>query len=100
MAKIAKAPAAQVATANLLTDGRVVYLKSDGGWSTAITDSDVVTDEGNAARIKAVADKAASNNVVVGPYLIEVRVENGHVSAVGYREAIRAAGPTAETKVA
>jgi hypothetical protein len=100
MAKIAKAPAAQVATANLLTDGRVVYLRADGGWSTSIADSDVVTDAANAARIKTASDKAASDNIVVGPYLIEVRVEGGRVIAVGYRESIRAAGPTAETKVA
>ncbi len=100
MAKIARTPAAQVATANRLTDGLVVYLKRDGGWSTLIAESDVATDAANAARIKAVSDKAASDNIVVGPYLVEVRVENGRVNAVGYRESIRAAGPTAETKVA
>lgn len=94
MVKAVKTPDAQVATANRLRDGAVVYLTADGSWSTRFADSAVARDAGIADRLMATADRAAADQVVVGPYLIEVTLQGGRFEPAGMRERIRALGPS------
>ncbi len=94
MVKAVKTLAAQAATANRLRDGAVVYLAADGSWSTRFADSAVAEDAAGAERLAAVANQAALDRVVVGPYLIEVAVAGGRLQPLGTRERIRASGPS------
>lgn len=100
MVKAAKTPDAQVATANRLRDGAVVYLTADDTWSTDFAGGAVAGDAATAERLMAVANKAAADRVVVGPYLIEVVVRGDRVEPLGTRERIRAFGPSVATGVA
>ena len=81
-----------VATANRLGDGLVVYLAADGSWSERLAESFVAADETARAELEARARAAAHH--LVAPYLIEVVHEEGAMRPVQYREEIRARGPT------
>jgi hypothetical protein len=80
--------------ANRLTDGLVVFLTAAGGWSKAIAEGVVITDEAEEARLLAAAKADETGCKVVDPNLIEVTVESGSPRPVAIREAIRAFGPT------
>ncbi len=81
-------------TANRLTDGSVVYLTRDGGWSGKIGDSLVSHAADQTGRMKNTAERAERSQQVVGACFIDVAVEGGTVQPVRLREAIRAGGPT------
>ena len=81
----------QVLTANRLIDGDVVYWR-DGQWVEAFADADVLAGEAEAALAK--AKDFVARNVVVNPYLFEVRREGSAVVPVKEREIIRAMGPS------
>lgn len=83
-----------VATANRLGDGLVVYLAADGSWSERLAEGRVAADETVRAELEARAEAAAAAHFVIAPYLIEVRDEDGVMRPVQYREEIRARGPT------
>lgn len=88
--------AAQIATANRLTDGAVVFLGYDGDWTRDIDDARIAEREDDIAELLVEAEAAPS---VVGAYLIdvEVRSEEGasrFVRPERYRERIRAFGPS------
>ena len=100
MVKAVKTPDAQVATANRLRDGAVVYLTADGSWSTRFADSAVAREAAVAERLKATADQAAADQEVVGPSLIEVSLRGGRFEPVGTRERIRALGPSVSERTA
>ena len=84
-------PALQMLTANRLVDGDVVYWRA-GGWVQAFAEGDVLSS--GAEDALAAARKSVTGNVVVNPYLFEVRQEEGGITPVKEREIIRAAGPT------
>ena len=90
----------QVVTANRLIDGAVVYLNGDGGWTRAIGSSLVANTKRESEDAMAAANAAAAACAVVGPYLIEVSLENGVVRPLRYREWIRAQGPTVHPQFA
>jgi hypothetical protein len=46
------------------------------------------------ARLEAAGEKAVSDRLVVGPYLMDVAEEAGRPKPLGTREIIRAKGPT------
>lgn len=100
MVKAVKTPDAQVMTANRLRDGAVVYLAADGSWSARFVDSAVAHDAAVADRLVATAGRAAADQVVVGPYLIEVALRGGRFEPVGTRERIRALGPSVSERTA
>lgn len=98
MKRDAKKAGPKVVTANALDTGWVVFLKADGGWSRDVTEAAVAEDAEAAAAFEAQGLEAAAQNIVVEPYLIEVRNLDGRRVPVLLREAIRAAGgPTAST---
>jgi hypothetical protein len=88
----------QAVTANYLGNGAVVFLTEDGRWSPNVNDSAIAGDAATAAALMAIANKAQSDRLVVGPYLFEVSVEGATVRPLSTREAIRAAGPTVEER--
>ncbi|MBV9836120.1 MAG: DUF2849 domain-containing protein [Alphaproteobacteria bacterium] len=95
MAKAAKSTL-QIATANRLRDGSVVFLAADGTWSTSLADAEVSRTVADAERLVAIANRDAAT-VIVGPMLIAVTVDDGVIEPVDLRERIRANGLTIET---
>jgi hypothetical protein len=87
------APSQQMLTANRLRDGDVVYWRA-GGWVEALGDGEVFAANAEAEAALEAARKFVAGNVVVNPYLFEVRAEADGVLPVKEREIIRAAGPT------
>ena len=85
---------AKIVTANRLGDGLVVYLDRASGWSEYVEAARVAGSEQESAEILALAEAPAQATRVVGPYLMDVIVENGGPRAVSNREIIRAKGPT------
>jgi hypothetical protein len=84
----------QLVSANRLTDGLVVYLTADAGWSERLADGHIAADETTAERLLAVAKKAERERIVVDAYLIDVAEFDGELRPTKYREYIRAEGPT------
>ena len=84
----------QVIIANKLDDGFVVFLTADGNWSNDIDAAALATDESEAERLLEQGLAAERANVVIDPYLIDVRIEDGQRIPTEYREYIRALGPT------
>ncbi len=80
-------------TANRLVDGDVLYWK-DGGWVLALAEGQVFADPAQADAALAAAKGFVTGNVVVSPYLFDVKLVDGRVRPVKEREIIRAAGPT------
>jgi len=87
------APVFKMLTANRLRDGDVLYRKGDG-WVLALAEADVYADAAAAEAALAAAQAELGQNIVVAPYLFDVRQENGAIHPVKEREIIRAAGPT------
>lgn len=86
----------QVLTANRLILGEVVYWNEDRGWVAQLDQAQVLADSEAAAALGRAAEWVQKREVV-GPYLFDVRLENGVTVPVKVREIIRAAGPTVRT---
>ncbi len=83
----------KVATANRLTDGRVVFLGEQSRWQERIADA--VAAEGTAAdELMKTADYHVATAVVVGAYLIDVTTGPEGLVPTALKERIRASGPT------
>jgi hypothetical protein len=80
-------------TANRLKDGDVLYWKG-GHWVEALKDAEVFSDPRQADMALAEAQKYVAGNVVVNPYLFDVKLDGAAVRPAKEREIIRAAGPT------
>jgi hypothetical protein len=83
----------QMLTANRLRDGDVVYWRA-GGWVEAFDQGDVFAAEADAEAALRAAGKFVADNVVVNPYLFDVRAEADGFQPVKEREIVRAAGPS------
>jgi len=83
----------QMLTANRLVDGDVVYWRA-GEWVDALGDADVFATDGEAKTALTEAQNSVAANLVVNPYLFDVRREPEGLRPVKERELIRAAGPT------
>ena len=88
-----KAQAPQMLTANRLRDGEVLYWKGSD-WGLALKDGEVFADAAAADAALAAAGKFVRENIVVAPYLFDVKVADGVIKPVKEREIIRAKGPT------
>ena len=86
--------AKKIATANRVTDGRVVFLDNRGAWHESMAGARVADDEAAAETLDADAKFGEVANLVIGTYLIEVEDQPLHPSRL--RERIRAAGPTVQ----
>lgn len=90
----------QMVIANRLRDGLTVFLAAGDTWVESIADGVVARDAAAAARLLQAAEAEAARNVVIGPYLIAIAEEANGRRPLEWREAIRAFGPTVETRVA
>jgi hypothetical protein len=84
----------QIVTSNLLSDGHVVYLDGDGAWSNWIESGKTAKTEAAAKKLMGAAELDVVDGVIVDPYLIEVARTGDAISAVEYREHLRANGPS------
>lgn len=83
---------AQMVTANRLHDGIVVYLAEDGRWVPNFADGGLFGDKAAAEAALAVAEQAVKDRRIIGPYLIDVELEDGVPQPTSTREHIRASG--------
>ena len=83
----------QMLTANRLRDGEVVWWK-DGSWVEAMRDAQIFTERADADVALKEAERFVATNIVVNPYLFEVRLNDGKAVPVEEREVIRAGGPS------
>ncbi len=90
---MAKTQDPQMLTANHLVDGDVLYWKA-GAWVLRLTDGEVFADPKAADAALEAAQRSVKANVVVAPYLFDVKLDAGVIKPVKEREIIRAAGPT------
>ena len=82
-----------VIIANDLANGLVVF-QTQGGWTPAIDEAEILDTKDAAASALERAMKAAAANIVVEPTIIAVTREGAHLVPVKLRERIRAKGPT------
>ncbi len=90
---MAKQADPQMITANRLRDGEVVWWNA-GRWVEALAEGEVFPDPTGADAALEAARAFVRDNVVVNPYLFDVRFEAGAIRPVKEREIIRAAGPS------
>jgi hypothetical protein len=83
----------QMLTANRLKDGDVLYWKA-GTWVESLRDGEVFAESSPAEAALAAAQEFVTGNVVVNPYLFDVRTDPAGIHPVKEREIIRAAGPS------
>lgn len=84
----------QVVSANRLSDGRVVYLDSQGNWVEALAGAALLASE---IEIKAgleQAQAAVAANKVVDAFAVPVQQGADGLHALSLRNAIRELGPT------
>jgi hypothetical protein len=85
----------QMVTANRLTDGAVVFLAEGGQWVESVGQGRLADDEAAAAALLQAGEAAVARAEVVGPYLIEIAIQDdGRPVPTRYRERIRADGPS------
>ena len=91
---MSKTPQISVLTANRLGDGIVVFLDFEGAWSESFDEAVVAR---SPDEVKALEDRGtydAARNLVVEPYLVEVREDGGRLVPLRARERVRVFGPS------
>jgi hypothetical protein len=83
----------QIATANRLIDGAVVFLGTHG-WVERIERATVARSDGEIKALEALAKQSEAVNEVVGAYLIAVEAGERGLAPTRFRERLRAEGPT------
>ncbi|MCP4411235.1 MAG: DUF2849 domain-containing protein [Gammaproteobacteria bacterium] len=87
----------QIVTASDLRSGGVVFLTATGGWSPCIS-SALISEPSEAVLIlEKRGQQAVAEQIIVGPYLIDINMENGLPNPVRFREQLRVNGPSVQT---
>jgi hypothetical protein len=89
-----KIPSLSVITANRLSDGAVVFLDFEGAWNTDFAQANIAS---SPDEVRALEDRGAydaQRNIIVEPYLVELRDLDGRLVPVRQRERVRIAGPS------
>jgi hypothetical protein len=89
-----RAPSISVLTANRLHDGIVVFLGAEGDWVEDIEGALVAHSPEEAQGLQAQGARDSARNLVVEPYLAEVREFGGRLLPVRQRERVRVDGPS------
>jgi hypothetical protein len=84
----------QMIIANTLSDGFVVFLTEERGWTNDIAEGAIAETDEQAQALLAAGKQAEADNVVIDPYLIPIEIVNGRRAPTEYREYIRANGPS------
>lgn len=87
----------QVVSANRLDNGRVVYLAPSGQWISALSEAEVALDATTAESLLNRAEGAVIDQVIIGPYLIDVTAAGATTQPMRRREQIRATGPSVQS---
>ena len=88
-------PQISVLSANRLGDGAVVYLAGSGAWVTDIEGAIVARSADEAKTLEARGTRdVAERNLVVEPYLVEMREVAGGLVPLRQRERVRLWGPS------
>lgn len=82
----------QVATANDLFEGDVIYLTADNTWTREHAEAAVAETPEAAEALLAAAE--AFPGQVVGPYLADAQIVDGRPAPVHFREEFRTRGPS------
>jgi hypothetical protein len=88
----------KILTANSLLSGGVVYLTSQNNWSPFISQAQVSDDVDTIKRLEAIGLRAEAEQIVVGPFLIAVTIENGIPRPTRFRERLRVNGPSVRSE--
>ncbi len=83
----------QIATANRLTDGEVVFL-GPAGWVTRIERATVARSDSEVRALQALLRQAEAVNEIVDGYLVAVEETAAGPRPVHYRELLRGSGPS------
>ena len=83
----------QMLTASRLEDGEAVWW-TKMGWVEQLAEGELLLDEPSADAALKSAEADAKANLVVNPYLFEVRANAGAIKPVKEKEIIRSAGPS------
>lgn len=94
-----KASGPQIATANRLHDGLVVFLTPDGEWARTPDRARVAQNANEAGALEDAAVAAARDNLIVDPYLVEVGHDGDAIVPVAHRERMRISGPSVSTSL-
>jgi hypothetical protein len=84
----------QILTANLLSEGMVVFLSEGGAWASSLESAQLAHTDDDVAQLEAQGGQAAQANLIVDPYLVEVEETGSALSPVEFRERMRARGPS------
>jgi hypothetical protein len=84
----------QVLTANRLGDGAVVFLNFDGEWVVSLTGVVIARAPDEARGLEARGEFDAGRNLVVDPYLVDMREVAGSLLPLSQRERVRLSGPS------
>jgi hypothetical protein len=84
----------QVLTANRLGDGAVVFLNFDGDWVANLTGVVSARSPDEARGLEARGQFDAGRNLVVDPYLVDMREIAGALIPLRQRERVRLQGPS------
>jgi hypothetical protein len=87
-------PHLAVLTANRLSDGIVVFLDGHAAWVEQVEAAAVARSPEAAHALEARAAEDAARNLVVDPYLIEMREVAGRLEPIRTRERVRIGGPS------
>ena len=83
-----------ILTANRLSDGGVVFLNTQGQWSDRLASAEPAQDDLALAHLERAGDKAASENIIVDPYLVKVEQVASSFVPIEMRERRRVLGPS------
>ena len=87
----------KVLTANILTDGIVVYLAAGGTWTEKLPEARFLAEESEQTRLLHVAEQDVERLIIVDPYLMDASDGANGPEPQSQRERIRATGPTIPT---
>jgi len=83
----------QMLTASRLRDGMAVWWRK-GEWVVGFKDAELLSDEASSEAALKAAEAFVARNMVVNPYLFEVRVREGQIKPLREKEIIRSEGPS------
>ncbi|WP_417449277.1 DUF2849 domain-containing protein [Kordiimonas sp.] len=87
----------QMIVANRLLDGRVVFMRTDGSWSTVAGDAGTAEDEAGVAALETLAQKSAHANEVLSIEVIQATTRDGKPFPAHMKFAMQATGPSVRT---
>jgi hypothetical protein len=83
-----------ILTANRLRDGAVVFLNFDGDWVQTLAGAVIARSPDELRGLEARGVHDAARNLVVDPYLAEMREVAGALQPLRQRERLRLTGPS------